>query len=230
MSDKINPQDVIDSFQKRQRIVPMLFIILAILLVIIGVFVIAIAASGGNLTGIFATKTATATTTSTATATLPSPTPSSTPTITETPTVTPTSTPSGPFEYVVQEGDNCFDIATKFNVDLLTLLAINNFAGGCPIQPNQTIIIPVSGQQLPTPTSIPSDLPRGTKLQYTIQFGDTLYTIASTFNSTVEDILAQNKDITDINDIDVGDIITIRVNLVTPTPTIQATSTSIPTP
>jgi LysM repeat protein len=56
--------------------------------------------------------------------------------------------------------------------------------------------------------------------------GDTLAYIASLFNSTVEDIIAQNK-ITDVNLIYPGMVLKVRVNLVTPTPTRQATSTLV---
>jgi len=150
---------------------------------------------------------------------------------TQTPLPTVTSTPSGPFEYVVQSGDNCYDIATKYGVDLVTLLAINNFTtGGCSIQPGQTIIIPAPGQKAPTPTNIPSDMPRGTKIKYTVQEGDTLETIASKFNSTIESIVNLNKSIiTDQNTVNVGDVLTISVNLVTPTPTRAPTSTKAAT-
>lgn len=230
MSDKfVPPQDLMDTFKKRQKMVPILFGALAILLVIIGILVIILA--GKSQGGWFSTKTPTPTLTFTPTATVPSPTPEATATETPTPEPTMTSTPSGPFEYIVQAGDNCYDIAAKFNVDLLTLLAINNFsAGGCPIQPNQTIMIPAPGQKMPTPTPIPSDLPRGTKIKYTVQAGDTLSTIASAFNSTVDSILSLNKKvITDQNKLNAGDVLTIAVNLVTPTPTYAPTSTSAAT-
>ncbi|MDP3682972.1 MAG: LysM domain-containing protein [Ignavibacteria bacterium] len=77
---------------------------------------------------------------------------------------------------------------------------------------------------MPTPTRVPSDVARATKYTYIIQSGDTLATIASYFNSTVEDILLHNN-ITDQNAINVGDTITVRANIVTPTPTVRATST-----
>lgn len=230
MSDQfVPPQDFLNNYKKRQKIIPVLFAALAILLVVVGILVIVLA--GKSQGGWFSTKTPTPTTTFTPTATLPTPTASATATETQTPPPTMTSTPSGPFEYIVQTGDNCYDIAAKFNVDLITLLAINNFtAGGCPIQPNQTIMIPAPGQKVATPTPIPSDLPRGTKIKYTVQAGDTLYSIASMFNSTVDSITSLNKTtVTDINKLNAGDILTIAVNLVTPTPTHAPTSTSAAT-
>ena len=63
-------------------------------------------------------------------------------------------------------------------------------------------------------------------LTYTIQTGDTLAGIASLFNSTVEDIITEN-DLPDPNAIFVGQQLTIRANLVTPTATRPPTSTPI---
>ena len=66
----------------------------------------------------------------------------------------------------------------------------------------------------------------GTRIDYTVQAGDSIRSIADQFNSTVEDILAINKDkIDDENNIPVGVILVVRVNLVTPTPTFAPTST-----
>jgi len=49
--------------------------------------------------------------------------------------------------------------------------------------------------------------------------GDSLAAIALQFNSTVEDILEQNEDLEDANAIFAGQILIIRINLVTPVPT-----------
>jgi LysM repeat protein len=79
---------------------------------------------------------------------------------------------------------------------------------------------------LPTPTNVPSDVASGTKITYIVQSGDTLASIASKFNTTIDDILALNKKvIEDQDNIAVGIELTIRVNLVTPTPTFAPTST-----
>jgi len=70
-----------------------------------------------------------------------------------------------------------------------------------------------------TPTPLPEGLPLGTKIEYTVQSGDTLAVIAATFNSTVDDILDENE-LEDPNSIFVGQILVVRVNLVTPVPTL----------
>jgi len=240
MSGKDSPQNVIKKFENRQKMMPYFLGGLAGVLVILGIFIIVVVIGGQKkpFAGLFSTKTATATVTSTPTATQPSPTPSMTPTETLTPTPESSATPSAPYQYVVQQDDNCYDIARTHNADLLYMQQINLFtdpANTCPINPGDTIWIPAPGQKMPTPTRVPDDVTRGTKYTYVIQAGDTLATIAAYFNSTVADIKLQNK-IADENAINVGDTITVRANIVTPTPTVRATSTAanqtpgLPTP
>ncbi len=226
MLGRQSPKDVLNAYKKRRRFFPVFIAILAVLLVIIGIVIIVLWITGGGFSfNIFKRKP-------TPTITMPptpvlSPTPSLIPTETPTPTLTVSPTPSGPFEYEVQEFDSCWGISEKFEVDLQTLLAINNFEDGtCPIIPGQKIKVPAPGQTLPTPTPIPPDTPKGERIDYTVQAGDSLTSIASQFNSTYEDILAINKDkIDDENNLPVGLILVVRVNLVTPTPTFAPTST-----
>ena len=80
--------------------------------------------------------------------------------------------------------------------------------------------------QLPTATPIPPNLPRGTKINYTVQANDTLAGIAAKFNSKTEDIITLNK-IEDANALNVGQVLQIPVNLVTATATLPSTSTPI---
>ena len=87
-------------------------------------------------------------------------------------------------------------------------------------------MLPNPGMQLPTATTVPLDLPRGQKVEYTVQAGDSLARIAALFNSTEEDIIEENK-ITDPNAIQVGQLLIIPVNMVTPTATRPPTSTPI---
>ncbi len=233
MKGNASPQSVIDSYKKRQKLIPFLFSGLAIVLVVLGIIIVVMffTSQGGSL---FPTKIPTATITSTATATQPSPTATNIPTETLTPTPSTSPTASGPQEYVVKENDNCYDIAQTFNVGLDVLLAMNNLDSNCNIYPGQKINIPGPGQKLPTITPIPSDLPAGTIISYTIQMGDSLTSIASMFNSTVADIVKRNSTvITDENNIPVGAVIKIMIKLVTPTKTLAPTSTlagGTPTP
>ena len=138
-------------------------------------------------------------------------------TVTNTPEATITPTPAGPFEYVVEEGDNCWEIASKFEVEMAVLQVINNFAADeCPINPGETIIIPGPDTELPTATPIPDDLPTGTEIIYTVVSGDSLSGIADQFRSLMDDIMAINE--LEDQTIYVGQILKVRVNLPTPTP------------
>ena len=152
---------------------------------------------------------------------------------TYTPTPTTSIIPTGPFEYTVQEGDTCWSIAQKFKIDLTILLAVNNFPPAqCPIVVSQKILIPASGQALPTETPISSNI---TKIIYIVKPGDTMPGIASNYNITVEQILIATNDyneknnlpqITDPAKIEVGQRLIIPLGSVTPTPAPAATSTS----
>jgi len=230
MSGKDSPQSVIDSYHKRQKLMPFLVGGLAVLLVAVGIIILVVwlTGSGGDGFSLFATKTPTPTSTATPTPVTPTLTPSITPTASNTPTITTTATASGPQEYTVQENDNCWEIAQKFSVDFEVLLAINNFGGACPINPGDKILIPAPGQELPTETPLPADFTRGTKIEYTVRLGDTLDTIAAKFLTTREKIIADNK-ITDANTLVAGQVLKITYGLVTLTPTASQTSTAAPT-
>ncbi len=229
MAKRTNPQNVIDSYKRRQRMTPYVVGGLAALLVIAGVVILVLAIRPGPLAPV-PTATPTeppATLTTAPTATQNPPTTTSSPTITSTPTPTITNTPTGPFEYVVVDKDNCWDIAAKFKVDLATLLALNGFpAGQCPITTGQKIMIPAPGQTLPTATPVDiTKLASGTLLDYIVQSGDTLRGIALQYNSTQAAIIAQNK-LTDPNKLVAGQKLVIPVNIATPVPT----TTNTPTP
>jgi LysM repeat protein len=225
MTKKENPQKFISSYRNQQKFLPYIAA-LAVLLITVGLIILFVWLTGpnrGSGIALFASETPTPTETATATEVPPTATETLVPTDTVMPTETVTYTPSGPFQYVVQEGDTCWDIATKFEVDINVLLAINSFVD-CPIQPEDTIWIPGKDQELPTETPIPSDMPRGTKVEYTVKTGDTIQSIASKFNSTVDQILALNE-IEDANSINAGQLLVIPVNIATATPTPANTNT-----
>jgi LysM repeat protein len=191
---------------------------------------------GKPLSGLFATKTPTPTVTFTPTDT---PIPTETPTITPTETVTATPTFSTPFNYTVQEGDYLALIVEKYGlgddgIKLILLLNPYDAKKGIGIDPatqivspGQVLLLPNPGMQLPTSTPIPPNLPRGTKVNYTVETGDTLAGIASKFNSTQDEIIKANS-IKDPNALFVGQQLIIPVNLVTATATRPPTSTPGP--
>lgn len=238
-----SPSNSLNAFRKRKmRGGPNIVYIVAGVLVLGGVALLVVWLTGPSkpLNTLFATETPTPTLTFTPTNTS---TPSETPTSTSTATITATATFSSPFTYTVQDGDYLALIVEKYNLGddgIALILLLNPYGGiatdtGLPIGidpstqnivPGQVILLPNPGMVLPTATPIPADLPRGTKLNYTIQAGDTLAGIASKFNSTEEAIIEENN-ITDPNAIQVGQLLVIPVNLVTPTPTRPPTSTPI---
>lgn len=231
------PSQLISNYRKRQQAGPFIIWGGVVLLIVVGLIMIVVwLTSGGGpkfTFTLFATDTPTPTITPSPTNTF---TPTNTPTETPTPTVTFTPTPSAPFKYVVEEGDYLSTIVEKFNlgengIQLILLLNPYNPENGTGIDPTtliisvgQELLLPYPGMPLPSATPIPSDLPRGTKINYTIQPGETLASIAAKFNSTIDDILAENN-IEDANAIQAYEIIVVRVNLVTPTITPNPTIT-----
>ena len=192
MSDKDSAQNVIESYRKRrQNTKPFLVGGIAIVLIAIGIVVLILWLTGADAPAI---------------SFLASP----------TPTASATPTASGPFIYVVVEGDTLDSIATNFNVDVLVLMALNNMTDDL-IRVGDEVLIPNPDLALDTPTPIPTGW-RG-KVEYRIALGDSLELIASNFFSTVEAILEENEDLENANEIFVGQIIIIPVNIATPVPT-----------
>ena len=107
------------------------------------------------------------------------------------------------------------------------LLALNNFGDGCPIQVGDTILIPSTGQQLPTYTPVAVDDLRGAVVEYVVQVGDTLDQIALDHLSTVEDIMTRNG-IDNANTIYAGQKLQIKIGLITAVPSATATYTPVP--
>jgi LysM repeat protein len=223
MSDQENAQNIIESYKKRQQRAPFFLGGLAVVLLITGIFVIALYLTGPNrpAIGFLSTDTPTPTLTSTPTEVPPTATPTPTtpvPSETPTPTETISPTPSGPFIYVVQEGDTCSTIAEEFNVEVVALIEINDLPSDCPIFVGDQIVVPPPGALLDTPTPLPDDF--FGRIEYRIQEGDSLAGIAFRFNSTVEAILELNEDLENANEIFVGQILIIPVNIATPLPTL----------
>lgn len=224
MSQKNSAQNVIQSYRKRQKLGPFVIGGLAVVLVVVGLLVLLVWLTGSNrpVFAFLASKTPTPTETATFTPTVPTSTPTVTPMPSATATITQTPTPSGPTKYTVQEGDYLSTIAAKFKVDLMVLLAINNFDTNTIIKVGDEITIPAPGAELPTPTPLPTNF-KG-DYNYTVMPGDSLASIAYKFNSTADAIIARNK-IKDQNKINAGDKLIIPVGIATPVPTKKPTST-----
>ena len=133
------------------------------------------------------TSTETITPTPTNTATLPPP------TVTYTPEPSPT-----PITYQVQVDDTCLKIAAFFDISLESLITLNNLPIACDtLSIGQSLLIPQ-----PTPTITPQ--PSATfsvseqteaaceKVNYVVQEGDTLGTIATNYNVPMAAIREEN--------------------------------------
>jgi len=227
MSKKDNPQEVIDSYRKRQQTMPVIIGGLAGLLIVGGVVLLVFWLSGPNKPSLpfLTTATPTPTLTYTATPVPPTDTPTSTPTDTPTSLPTETATPSGPFEYTIVEGDYCQKIADQFGTVVKALILLNPALGSnCNIRVGDKILIPQPGAVLPTDTPIPQNIKAGTLVEYSIEPGDTIGKIADKFKSDPEKIMTTNK-LKDANLIYVGQVLKIPVNIVTVVPTRPATIT-----
>jgi uncharacterized protein YkwD len=226
-----NTSNTINSFRKKRQFQGRALMYGAIGLVLLGLILLIywLTRPEQPLGQYFATDTPTATVTFTPTNTT---TPTLTPTVTETPTVTVTATPSEAFDYTVQENDSLDALAQRFNLGVDGPLLIYNEnrevmeANNGVIFVGQTIRIPPPGSILPTSSPIPANLRSGTLVEYRVLPGDTLAGIAFRFNSIADNIIEENE-IEDANALQVGDVLQIPVNLVTPTPTLPSTSTPV---
>jgi LysM repeat protein len=226
--DDRSAAEVIDAYRRRrERMVPFLLGALAVVLLVVGLFLVVIWFTGDSppaLPAFLRSDTETPEPTSTpqpATATLE---PSLTPEPSETPT------PVGPLTYVVEEGDSLDSIADQFGVTIDQLIAANNLVDPNNIGAGSQLIIPDPESDLPTETPLPESLVPGSTIEYVVKSGDNLQTIAERFNSTVEDIAEANDlDPTDV--LFVGLRLIISVNIVTPVPTdTPSPFTATPTP
>lgn len=242
-------QSLLSSYRKKSRKnnSKAIMLVLAALLVIAGLVLLVLWAtgnlgSGGGGLHLFASKTPTPTMTLTPTPVTPTNTATITPTNTETPTPSLTPTLDGPFDYVVQEEDYyCAQIAEKFGADLEVLLMINNFTSGtCYIKAGDIIKVPAPWQRMPTSTAVPTELRPGTIVDYSVEAGATLDSIAKYFRSTPERIISETNRYRTANGITplltsttplyIGELLKVPVNIATPVPSATPTRTMTPSP
>lgn len=107
--------------------------------------------------------------------------------------------PEGGETYIVQKGDTLYKIANTFNTTIKDILELNNLPTTV-LTPGQQIIIPEGIK--PTPPSIEST--------YVVVPGDTLYSIAKRFNTTVDELKFLNN--LTSNTLMIGEVLTIPGN------------------
>lgn len=102
--------------------------------------------------------------------------------------------------YTVKKGDTLYGIANKYNTTVSELKSLNNL-----ITNNLNI-----GDVLKIPTNNIEELPNDGKIIYTVKSGDTLYSIARKYNTTVDKIKTLNN-LTN-NTLSIGTNLTIPSN------------------
>lgn len=99
----------------------------------------------------------------------------------------PPACPNG-FLYIVQPGDSIYSISRKFGVSIDAILDAN------PQIEDPSVLYPGQKICIPYPEDVP-DCPDG--FIYTVQSGDSIYSIGKTNNVSIEAILAANPQIID---------------------------------
>ena len=112
---------------------------------------------------------------------------------------TPGQCPAGTQPYVIRAGDTFFSLAQRFNTTVVAIIAANP-----GVDPNRLII----GQQICMPGApTPGQCPAGTD-PYVVRAGDTFFSLARRFNTTVAAIIAANPGV-DPNRLVIGQTICI---------------------
>jgi LysM repeat protein len=109
---------------------------------------------------------------------------------TEVPAAAPTAAPaaptavppaSGAIYHTVQAGENLYRISQRYGVTVEAIMAANGITDARSLKVGQVLLIPVGGGSGTTGTGA-----------YVVQPGDTLYSIAKRFGTTVETLAALN--------------------------------------
>ncbi len=103
---------------------------------------------------------------------------------------TDSDTPIEVSEYIVEQGDNIYSLAERFNISEDTIRWANNLTSSKIKVGQKLVILPVSG------------------VLHSVNSGDTLSEIAETYNAKLNQIVAFNS-LEDKNDIFIGDVLIV---------------------
>ncbi|NLM70265.1 MAG: LysM peptidoglycan-binding domain-containing protein [Firmicutes bacterium] len=110
--------------------------------------------------------------------------------------------------YTVQPGDSMFLIAQRFGVSLNALIAANpHISNPNRIFPGDVLCVP--GTQPQPPCRQPSSCPPGFQCRYTVQQGDSMFSIAQRFGVSLDALIAANPQITNPNQIFPCDVLCV---------------------
>ncbi len=109
--------------------------------------------------------------------------------------------------HIVASGEYLFSIARKYNIPVAELLKANPGLDGSTLKAGMSIIIPNvgGGDQSPSPVQ-PNEL--NSDGTYTLQLGQTLYSVARSFNVSLNELLSVNN-ITDVTSVGAGTVLRI---------------------
>ncbi|MEN8242496.1 MAG: LysM peptidoglycan-binding domain-containing protein [Chloroflexota bacterium] len=124
------------------------------------------------------------------------------------PTATPVPTPEPvvvPTTYTLQKGEHPYCLARRFDVDVDDLLAANNLARGAMYPEGLTLTIPTSADAFQGQRSLLTH-----PVLYTIQYGDTWFTIACRYGDVFPEEIAS------MNGMSLNDVLTYGEQLQIP--------------
>jgi membrane-bound lytic murein transglycosylase D len=111
--------------------------------------------------------------------------------------------------HTVRRGETLTSIARKYNIKVTDLRADNGLSARARVRSNQVLRIPErTAAALPTTRSTAAVTAAASQTTYTVKRGDTLFSIARRFDTTVEDLKRLNRLSTDR--IGIGDRLTVR--------------------
>lgn len=106
--------------------------------------------------------------------------------------------------YTVQSGDSLYSIARKFDITVQDLINTNNLGNNTNLSIGQQLIIPDPTASIPVIPNPPSTPIVNT---YKVQSGDSLYSIARRFNTTVDTLKSLNN--LTSNNLSIGQVLKI---------------------